>query len=1221
MLSAQRRAQPILSARQTSSRADAGLPDVPRQHLNFDAGWKFHFGNAADPALDFNYANSSAFVKSGKGDNTAIAPDFDDHNWRSLSLPHDWVVELPFVNSPDSTVMGHGYKPVGGHYPATSIGWYRKHFTVLPSDSGRRCVIHFDGVYRDSKVWINGFYLAGNLSGYSGFSCDITDYLRYGHENVVVVRVDASQYEGWYYEGAGIYRHVWLDEYAPVHIAENGLFFYTVSASSAAAAVAIETTIVNESDKAATTKAAAWLTDRDGRVVGRAAAQPVALAPHAQSTICQTVVVAHPRLWSPDEPYLYRAEVKLEATGANAIAETAQRAPVLSTLDAQQLRVGIRTIRIDSSGLYLNGHYTKIKGTNNHQDHAGVGAAMPDYLHYYRARLLKEMGCNAVRTSHNPPTPEWLDACDSLGLLVLDENRLLNSSPEFSEQFHRQILRDRSRASVFLWSIGNEEGYVQTKSVGRNIASTLISRQRQWDPTRVCTYAADLPNVYQGVNTVIPVRGFNYRVFAVEAYHKEHPGQPILGTEMGSTVTTRGIYAVDSVNGYLPDEDVTAPWWANTAEQWWPLCADRSWWMGGFIWTGFDYRGEPTPFQWPTINSHFGVMDVCGFPKNLYYYYKSCWTDEDVLHISPHWNWKGREGQIIPVWVNTNAEEVELFLNGKSLGKKQMPRNLHLEWNVAYEPGTLQAVAWKKGRKLTAAVETTGAAEAVEVVPYKTTMLADGTEVTVVNIAVVDKQGRQIPDDNRLITFHAGGDLHIIGVGNGDPSSHEADKPGFSADASTGDDSRGTAGGEKTGTAGGEKTGAAGYGDNSGGDSVAQRHLFNGHCQVILRSGRHAGFYHFEASSEGIHSGSTDITLINRSEPHSVLGWNPAGAAASVRGPVVGGRNPAAASGRQAAAAAGPKGTAALYTHRPVTKMLGADISFLPELEDKGIKFSDDKGQRDAIAILKDHGFNYIRLRIFNDPSTDSGYSPGKGFCDLAHTLQMAKRVKAAGLRLLLDFHYSDYWADPGKQFKPAAWRGQDFPTLTQSVYDWTRKVMEALKAQGTLPDMVQVGNEINHGMIWPEGSIRNPDNLAALIYAGIRGVKVVDAGCPIMLHIALGGQNDESHFFLDNMLQRQVPFDVIGLSYYPRWHGSLSDLKYNVDDLARQYDKDVIVVEYTERKQEVNNIAFAVPNGHAKGTCIWEPLNTWEHIFEKDGKANSMLYLYDELNKEFIAH
>ena len=419
----------------------------------------------------------------------------------------------------------------------------------------------------------------------------------------------------------------------------------------------------------------------------------------------------------------------------------------------------------------------------------------------------------------------------------------------------------------------------------------------------------------------------------------------------------------------------------------------------------------------------------------------------------------------------------------------------------------------------------------------------------------MDRQGREVPDAGNAIRFTAAGDLHIIGVGNGDPSSHEADK---------------------------------------GEDSVAERHLFNGRCQVIVQAGMRPGMYHFSALAEGLQQGATDITLIRPGVAHSVLGWEPAGEVEH-----------------------GQKVRASKV--RIVDKMMGADISFLPELEQRGIKFSDSKGQRDAIDILKDHGFNYIRLRIFNDPARDSGYSPGRGFCDLAHTLQMARRVKAAGLKLLLDFHYSDYWADPGKQFKPAAWRGEDFSGLLQSVYDFTKVVMDSLRAQGALPDMVQVGNEINHGMIWPEGSIRHPDSLAKLIYAGIRGVRAVDPACPVMLHIALGGQNDESHFFLDNMLERQVPFDVIGLSYYPKWHGSLADLRYNVDDLAGQYGKDIIVVEYTQRKQEVNDIAFSIAGGKGKGTCIWEPLNTWERIFDKDGKANDYLYLYDELSKEFV--
>lgn len=1104
-----------------------------RQLQLLDDGWKFHFGDAADPARDFNFSLVSIFAKSGKSAGTAIAPDFPDSAWRTLQLPHDWAVELPFVNSPDQDVMAHGYKPVGGLFPRTSIGWYRKHFKIDASDPGRRWCIRFDGVFRDSKVWINGFYLGGNASGYSGFAFDITDYMRYDRENVLTVRVDASQYEGWYYEGAGIYRHVWLESYEDLHLAADGLFVYSTVGKDSAT-VTMEATVANEGQAAGDASLTCFITDRDGRQIGAGVSVPVSVAANSSAVFKQMFTVPQPLLWSPDAPYLYRAV---------AVVHSGDR-----IIDEKKIRVGIRSIKIDSSGLHVNGKYVKVKGVNAHQDHAGVGSALPDALYYHRVRLLKEMGANAYRTSHNPPSPVLLDACDSLGMLVLDENRLLNSSPEYLEQFRRLIFRDRSRASVFLWSIGNEEGHIQTTPLGRRIAETLLARQQEWDPTRLSTYGADLANVYKGVNEVVPVRGFNYRIFGVDPYHKDHPAQPILGTEMGSTVSTRGIYVKDSVAGYLPDEDLIAPWWANTAEQWWTLAADRPWWMGGFIWTGFDYRGEPTPYQWPNINSHFGVMDMCGFPKNLYYYYQSWWTDKDVLHISPHWNWKGKEGQPVDVWVNSNADKVELFLNGRSLGEKVMPRNKHLEWKVPYAAGKLEAVGFRDGRRLVSSVETTDAPYEVVVTPYRTTMLADGRDAAVINISVVDKQGREAPDANGLIRFLVRGDMRIIGAGNGDPSSHEPDKCA---------------------------------------EGSWQRHLFNGKCQVIVQAGTRPDRAYFEARSEGLQTGSTDIYTVR------------AGGAVQVVDRA--------------------EDTAGMRSVRPIDKMLGADISFLPELEAKGIHFSDKGIQKDVLQILKDHGFNYIRLRIFNEPARDSGYSPGKGFCDLTHTMQMAKRVKAAGMKLLLDFHYSDYWADPGKQYKPEAWKGKDFPALKEAVYAYTRKVMDSLRLQGTPPDMVQVGNEINHGMIWPEGNISSPDSLAALVYAGIRGVKAVDPACPIMLHIALGGQNEESHFFIDNMLKRGVPFDVIGLSYYPKWHGTLADLSYNVNELARSYRKDIIIVEYTQLKREVNKIAFSLPDGRGKGTCIWEPLNTWERMFDEQGRANEYLQVYDEVKKRWF--
>jgi beta-galactosidase len=1099
-----------------------------RRRINFDEGWKFHLGHAADPSKDFNYGIAAIFSKSGKTDNTALSLKFNDSSWRSLDVPHDWAVELPFSNSPSFDVQSHGYKPVGGSYPETSIGWYRKHFSISSKDSGKRFQVQFDGVFRNANFWINGFYLGNNLSGYIGAGYDITDYINYDKENVLVVRVDATQYEGWFYEGAGIYRHVWLNGYNNIHIATDGVFAYsTVKGDNAT--IQVQTTVENEGLTKANTTITSYLTDRNGRKLVQSPGQSLALNVNAKGSVNQKLSISAPKLWTLEDPYLYRIVSLVKQNG--------------KVIDSAIHRFGIRTIDIKADGVFLNGKYIKLKGTNNHQDHAGVGSALPDYLQYYRVRLLKEMGSNAYRTSHNAPTPELLDACDSLGMLVLDEQRLLNSSPEYMSQFERLIKRDRNHPSVFMWSIGNEEGWIQTTTTGKRIAQTLLSKQKELDPTRTSTYAADVPNIYRGVNEVIPVRGFNYRQFSVGDYHRSHPDQPIIGTEMGSTVTTRGIYEKDSVRAYVPDQDITAPWWASTAETWWTLAADSAHWLGGFVWTGLDYRGEPTPYQWPNVSSHFGLMDVCGFPKNIYYYYKSWWTDEDVLHISPHWNWKGKEGQPIDVWVNTNADNVELFLNGKTLGKKDMPRNRHLQWQVNYEPGTLEAVAYKHGKRITKKIETTGAPAEVVVTPYKTTVLADGKDATVLNISVVDRQGREVPDANNLIHFGLKGNAKIIGVGNGDPSSHEQDR----------------------------------YNDTS-----AQRHLFNGKAQVIMLAGKTPGNIHFEARSEGLWTGSTDIFSVVPSIPRISAKATP-------------------------------------LKKKNIERMIGADISFLPELEARGIKFSDKGVQKDAIEIMKDHGFNYIRLRLFNDPSSDSGYSPKKGFCNLENTMKMAKRIKAAGMKFLLDFHYSDYWADPGKQFKPKAWQNLGFTELKDSMYQFTKRVISELKAQGTSPDMVQVGNEINHGIIWPEGNVNNRDSLAQLIIAGTNATMSVDPNITMMLHIALGGQNDESVWFINNMIERGVQFDVIGLSYYPKWHGTLDDLSFNMSDLANRYKKDIILVEYSQLKKEVNEITFGLPDGRGKGTFIWEPLNTWEKIFERDGRSNELLLVYDELSKTFI--
>lgn len=771
---------------------------VPKK-ISFDDDWRFSLGHAADPAKDFNYKVANLFAKSGKAELTAIEAKFDDSAWRKLSVPHDWAVELPFVNSKNADVLAHGYKPVGGLFPETSVGWYRKHFKVAKADSGQRFQVQFDGIFRDAEIWINGLYLGNNKSGYLGVSYDLTDYLNFDKENVLVVRADATQYEGWFYEGAGIYRHVWLKQFNNSHIVNDGVFVHA-DIDGDQAKVTIENTVENRNLKGDELKLYTYVTDRNGRKLTQSATAAISLAVNEIKTVSQSVDLSQIRRWNLEDPYLYKVVSVLTAKGV--------------IVDSVVTRYGLRTIVMDpAKGLFLNGKHIKVQGTNNHQDHAGIGSALPDALQYYRIKLLKDFGSNAYRTSHNAATPELLDACDSLGMLVLNEQRLLNSSPEYIGQFERLIRRDRNHPSVFLWSIGNEEGMIQTTSVGKRLAQTLLAKQRELDPYRTSTYAADLADVFNGVNEVIPVRGFNYRQFAVGDYHQHHPEQPLIGTEMGSTVTTRGVYAKDSIAGYVPDQDITAPWWASKAETWWSLAAENPYWMGGFIWTGFDYRGEPTPYEWPNVNSHFGVMDVCGFPKNIYYYYKSWFTDEDVLHISPHWNWKGKEGQPVDVWVNTNADNVELFLNGKSQGKKDMPRNSHLQWSVPYQPGKLSVEAYKKGRKISAEIETTTEATQLVAVADRKVLTADGKDAVVINISVVDKKGRTVPTADQLIHFSLSGDARIIGVGNGDPSSHEPDQY----------------------LTGGWK-----------------RKLFNGYAQVIVQTGKTTGTLELKVSADGV---------------------------------------------------------------------------------------------------------------------------------------------------------------------------------------------------------------------------------------------------------------------------------------------------------------------------------------------------------------------------------
>jgi len=730
---------------------------LPHQRVSLDAGWKFHLGDEWPEALHLD--------KSGAASGPA-AREFIDAYWRSVDVPHDWAIELPFDPTADT---GHGFKALGQAFPHNSIAWYRRHFELPATDSGKRIGLTFDGVFRDATVWVNGWLVRHHESGYSPFREDITDLVNFGGANTISVRVDASKVEGWFYEGAGIYRHVWLDKTAPVAIAPDGIFIYSEFKNNlpqGPATVHVQTTVLNHGREAGATEVSWRIVAPDGRTIDAAGMRQVSpLAAASPTEFSGEARIESPVLWSPETPKLYKL-VTTVSTGNQVV-------------DRQENAFGLRTIGFDpATGFLLNGQHYEIHGTCNHQDHAGVGAAVPDALQEFRVSKLKEFGCNAIRTSHNPPTPELLEACDRLGMLVMDESRLMGSDSDNLRKWEELIRRDRNHASVFLWSIANEEFSVQDSPQAANIARTMQDLAKRLDPTRSATYAAPEGNVFQGINAVIDVRGWNYHYGPdMDRYHAEHPNQPNIGTEQASVVGTRGIYANDPARGYVSAHDVVWPSWTTTAESWWSYFSDRPWLSGGFVWTGFDYRGEPTPYAWPCINSHFGILDTCGFPKDVFYYYQSWWTNQPVLHLATHWNWSGREGQEILVEAFSNCAQVELSLNGQSLGRQAMKRNSKLSWQVHYAPGTLSAQGFDAAGKVVAKtqIETTGPAAKILLTPDRTVINANGQDVAIFTVAALDSQGRVVPVAQDHVSFSIAGGGTIIGVGNGDPSCHEPD--------------------------------------------------------------------------------------------------------------------------------------------------------------------------------------------------------------------------------------------------------------------------------------------------------------------------------------------------------------------------------------------------------------------------------------------------------------
>lgn len=723
----------------------------------FDQNWKFHAG-------DFDHIrNRWAFAKSGSWNQGPESVGFDDSSWRTVCLPHDYVIEgQPVPCQTDELSDGDNAIPemhtirnmhtASGSFPK-QIGWYRKHFSIPAAKEGQKYYLIFDGVYRDSMIFLNNFFVKSHRSGYTGICCDITDFINYGGENVLSVCTDARQPEGWFYEGGGIYRHVWLLKACPSHI-DTVFIDSRPDISSGAAQLTIQTELVNPQQADTLT---VELISPDG--------SSAAILTNAVIGSVNTLhtELSSVRLWDIRHPQLYTALCRLYRQG--------------ELIDELSASFGIRSIRFDASrGFLLNEHPVKLRGVCCHQNHGGLGTALPDAMYAYRIQKLKEMGANALRCSHYPPSPALLDACDRLGMLVMDETRLLSSAEEDLMQLEFMVKRDRNHPSVILYSIGNEEAQSQATAQGARIAETMIGLIRLLDSTRPVTMGLlmwdlankrpieDISNI-AGISEKLDVAGFNYHEHRWEEYHRRYPNQPMICTEQGTFKSTRGCYQTDAEACHLAVTDSSANSYMKGAAQWHAARPDYI--SGLFLWTGFDYYGEPTPYAWPAILSQFGAMDICGYPKDFYYYYRAWWTDEPVLHLFPHWN--GAVGEQKDIHVFSNCDEVELYVNERSFGKKKMETDGYLTWpGIRYEPGCLLARGWKNGQLIIEeTVKTTGS-------PAQAVLKLDFLEqdIAVIRAEVQDREGQTVPEACTALHFLPEGDAVFLGASNGNPSDH-----------------------------------------------------------------------------------------------------------------------------------------------------------------------------------------------------------------------------------------------------------------------------------------------------------------------------------------------------------------------------------------------------------------------------------------------------------------
>ena len=743
-----------------------GFTQTGRSIADFDKDWHFHLGDV--PGAD--------------------QPGSIDAGWRVLNLPHDWSIEGKF--SKDNPAS-----PEGGALPG-GVGWYRKTFTIPAADKNKLVYIDFDGVYQKSTVWINGHELGFRPNGYISFRYELTPYLHFGGTNTIAVKVDNSvQPNSRWYSGSGIYRNVWLVTTNKTAVGHWGTYVTTPSVSSASATVNIQTSVAKYLKGKVELETTIF--DESGKPVKSTSSAVKGTADTSLSVVEQSIVVNNPHLWSVDDPYLYKV-VSHVLDGNNRV------------LDNYTTTLGIRYFNFDvDSGFSLNGKHLKILGVCDHHDLGSLGSAVNTRALERQLQMLKAMGCNGIRTSHNPPAPELLDLADKMGFIVMDEafdcwewGKVKYDYHLYFKQWHKrdledQILRDRNHPSVIIWSIGNEIPQ-QSDTSALRIAPELAAIVHSLDTTRPITTANNNPDTANKIikSGAIDLVGYNYHEYDYAAFHSRYPGKKFLATETTSGLEMRGYYEMpsDSIRVWparwdkpfthpgntVSAYDDTRPGWGSTHEATWKVIKKYPFLSGMFIWTGFDYLGEPTPYSWPSRSSFFGIIDLAGFPKDVYYMYQSEWTNKTVLHIFPYWNWQ--PGQLVDVWAYyNNADEVELYLNGKSLGiKKKVGDDLHVMWRVPFEAGTLKAVSRKNGQVvLTRQIHTAGKPAKIELQADRKNINADGKDLSFITVKILDKDGNVVPDADNLVNFKVQGNAFIASVDNGDENSHDPFKADY----------------------------------------------------------------------------------------------------------------------------------------------------------------------------------------------------------------------------------------------------------------------------------------------------------------------------------------------------------------------------------------------------------------------------------------------------------